>query len=398
MNRNVHLLLVAQFLSAFADNALLFTAIALVLHSADLAAWYIPALQASFLVAFVIFAPWVGVVADRHCKVRVLFGANGIKALGAGLLMLGVDPLAAYAVAGVGAAFYGPAKYGILPELLGRERLVAANGLIEGTTIVAIVSGALAGGSVADRSVPLALAAVIACYLASALIVLGMTRTPIRITERLPAVRYFAGMTRTLLSTSRALFATLGVTLFWSSAAVLRVMVVAWAPIVLALRSTEDIAALTLFSAIGVALGAFIAPRLIPLDNLRRARFAAYGMGICIILLAITDALWPARMALLAAGIAGGIFVVPVNATLQEIGHRTLGAGGAVAVQQFFENLGMLTATGIYAYAAGQGADPVVSLLTLGVLVMLATMLVSWHLPEVENLVLEPPRTPRTPR
>lgn len=385
MNRNVHLLLAAQFLSAFADNALLFTAIALVLHGAHLAAWYIPALQASFLVAFVIFAPWVGVVADRHSKVWVLFGANGIKALGAGLLLLGVDPLAAYAVAGIGAAFYGPAKYGILPELLGRERLVAANGLIEGTTIVAIVSGALAGGSAADRSVPLALAGVIGCYLASALIVLGMARTPIRSTERLPAVRYFAGMTRTLLSTSRALFATLGVTLFWSSAAVLRVMVVAWAPIVLALHSTEDIAALTLFSAIGVALGAFIAPRLIPLDKLRRARVAAYGMGICIILLAITDALWPARLALLAAGIAGGIFVVPVNATLQEIGHHTLGAGGAVAVQQFFENLGMLAATGLYAYAAGQGADPMLSLLTLGVLVMLATTLVSWHLPDVGN-------------
>ncbi len=385
MSRNVHLLLVAQFLSAFADNALLFAAIALVLHSAHMAAWHIPALQASFLVAFVIFAPWVGMVADRHCKVRVLFGANGIKALGAGLLMLGVDPLAAYAVAGVGAAFYGPAKYGILPELLGRERLVAANGLIEATTIVAIVSGALAGGIAADRSVPLALAAVIGCYLASALIVLGMARTPIRITQRMPAIRYFAGMTRTLLSTSRALFATLGVTLFWSSAAVLRVMVVAWAPIVLGLHSTEDIAALTLFSAIGVALGAFIAPRLIPLDKLRRARIAAYGMGICIILLAITDALWPARLALLAAGVAGGIFVVPVNATLQEIGHRTLGAGGAVAVQQFFENLGMLAATGIYAYAAGQGANPVLSLLALGGLVMLATMLVAWHLPEVEN-------------
>ncbi len=385
MNRNVHLLLAAQFLSAFADNALLFAAIALVLHSAHLAAWYIPALQASFLVAFVIFAPWVGVVADRHSKVWVLFGANGIKALGAGLLMIGVDPLAAYAVAGIGAAFYGPAKYGILPELLGREQLVAANGLIEGTTIMAIVSGALAGGSAADRSVPLALTAVIGCYLASALIVLGMTRTPIRVTQRLLAVRYFAGMTRTLLSTSRALFATLGVTLFWSSAAVLRVMVVGWAPIVLELHSTEDIAALTLFSAIGVAVGAFIAPRLIPLDKLHRARVAAYGMGICIILLAITDALWPARLALLVAGIAGGIFVVPVNATLQEIGHRTLGAGGAVAVQQFFENLGMLAATGVYAYAAGQGADPVLSLLTLGVLVMLATTLVSWHLPDVEN-------------
>lgn len=380
MNKNVHLLMLAQFLSAFADNALLFTAIAMVLQSAQYAAWYIPALQASFLVAFVVFAPWVGVVADRHSKVRVLFGANFIKALGAGLLMSGIDPLAAYAVAGIGAAFYGPAKYGILPELLGHDQLVAGNGLIEGMTIVAIVTGALAGGALADRSIMLALLAVIACYLASALIVLGMTRTPIRVTGRQPAVRYFAGMTRTLLSTSRAQFAILGVTLFWSSAAVLRVMVVAWAPVILAMRSTEDIAALTLFSAIGVALGAFAAPRLIPLDTLGRARIAAYAMGICIVLLAVTESLWPARAALLAIGIAGGIFVVPVNAALQEIGHRTLGAGNAVAVQQFFESLGMLTVTGAYAYAAGLGADPVLSLLALGVLVMLVTLLLSRHL------------------
>lgn len=385
MNRDVYLLLAAQFLSAFADNALLFAAIALVLHNSHMAAWYIPALQASFLVAFVIFAPWVGVVADRYSKVWVLFGANGVKALGAGLLLAQLDPLAAYAVAGIGAAFYGPAKYGILPELLGRDRLVAANGLIEGTTIVAIVTGALAGGSAADHSVPFALTGVIGCYLCSALIVLGMSRTPMRLRERLPAIRYFIGMTRTLLSNARALFATLGVTLFWSSAAVLRVMVVAWAPLVLALHSTQSIAALTLFSAIGVALGAFIAPRLIPLDKLRRARFAAYGMGIGIVLLAITTTLWPARLALLATGFAGGIFVVPVNATLQEIGHRTLGAGAAVAVQQFFENLGMLAATGLYAYAAGRGADPFVALIVLGILVMLATAVVAARLPKVSD-------------
>ncbi len=385
MNRDVYLLLAAQFLSAFADNALLFAAIAMVLHNSHMAAWYIPALQASFLAAFVIFAPWVGVVADRYSKVWVLFGANGIKALGAGLLLARLDPLAAYAVAGIGAAFYGPAKYGILPELLGRERLVAANGLIEGTTIVAIVAGALAGGSAADRSVPFALSGVMVCYLCSALIVLGMVRTPTRSRERLPAVRYFMGMTRTLLSNARAWFATLGVTLFWASAAVLRVMVVAWAPLVLALHSTQSIAALTLFSAIGVALGAFVAPRLIPLDKLRRARFAAYGMGIGIVVLALTTTLWPARLALLATGFAGGIFVVPVNATLQEIGHRTLGAGAAVAVQQFFENLGMLAATAVYAYAAGQGADPLVALIVLGILVMLATAVVAGRLPRLAD-------------
>lgn len=85
---------------------------------------------------------------------------------------------------------------------------------------------------------------------------------------------------------------------------------------------------------------------------------------------------------LFAIGMAGGVFVVPINAALQEIGHRTIGAGGAVAIQNFFENLAMLLGTGLYTLALSQNIDPVSSILTLGTLVIVATTLVAWHLPK----------------
>ena len=136
MNRNLYILLLAQFLSAFADNAILFTVIAMIMETATAAAWYIPALQASFLVAFVLLAPWVGPFADARPKASVLVSANVVKAIGAGLLLINLEPLFAYAMIGVGAAMYSPAKYGILPELVAHEKLVKANGWIEGSTIV----------------------------------------------------------------------------------------------------------------------------------------------------------------------------------------------------------------------------------------------------------------------
>ncbi|MDD5115435.1 MAG: MFS transporter, partial [Methylobacter sp.] len=150
MTKHIYPLLIAQFLSAFADNAILFTVIALVMQSAQLASWYVPALQSSFLLAFVLLAPWVGGFADHHAKSKVLIIANLIKASGAGLLLLHVEPLLAYGVVGMGAAIYSPAKYGILPELVGHDSLVKANSWIEGSTILAILLGMVIGARVAD--------------------------------------------------------------------------------------------------------------------------------------------------------------------------------------------------------------------------------------------------------
>jgi LPLT family lysophospholipid transporter-like MFS transporter len=186
---------------------------------------------------------------------------------------------------------------------------------------------------------------------------------------------------RRLLSTPRARFATLGVSLFWAAATVLRVLLVAWAPAVLFMTNTTDIAFLTMFVAFGIAIGSVLVPKLIPLAFLRRARLAAYVMGVTIVGLSFIDNIWGARIALLLAGIAGGMFVVPINASLQEIGHQTIGSGAAVGIQNFFENFAMLVASGLYAIAAGAGAGPVSTMLVLGILIMIATAIVSWHLP-----------------
>jgi LPLT family lysophospholipid transporter-like MFS transporter len=382
MSRNVYLVLIAQFLTAFADNAVLFTAVTMIMQLAEPPAWYIPALQASFLVSFVIFAPWVGPFADSRSKPSVLTMANVVKGLGASLLLFNFEPLVAYAVIGLGAAVYSPAKYGILPELVDEKLLVKANGWIEGSTILAILLGTLVGAIAEEYSITLALVGVVGLYVISGVVAMFIDKTPIaRQRSDVPALSNFVTMMRKLLATPRARFATLGVSLFWSAATVLRVLLIAWAPVVLMLHSTTEVALLTMFVAIGIAIGSVLAPKFIPLAYLRRARLAAYAMGGVVMMLSFVDALWAARGMLLLIGVAGGLFVVPINAALQEIGHRSIGAGGAVGIQNFFENFAMLIASGIYAGTAWMGAGPVTTMLVLGLLIIVAAFFVSWNLP-----------------
>ncbi|QKQ25059.1 MFS transporter [Candidatus Reidiella endopervernicosa] len=195
MNRGIYTLMVAQFLTAFADNAILFAAFAMLSEMASVGEWYKPALQGAFLLAFVVLAPWVGRFADRHAKRSVLTIGNAIKALGALLLMLNLEPLLAYAVVGIGAAVYGPAKYGILPELTGHKKLVKANALIEGSTIIAIVLGAVIGANIADQSISYALLLIVTAYLLS---LVGSLLVPKTTSKTQPptgsAIRHFGTM------------------------------------------------------------------------------------------------------------------------------------------------------------------------------------------------------------
>jgi LPLT family lysophospholipid transporter-like MFS transporter len=382
MNKLLYPLLIAQFLSAFADNAILFTVIALVMKSTNPAGWYIPALQSSFLIAFVVLAPWVGGFADHHAKSRVLIIANLIKAAGASLLLWQVNPLLAYGIVGVGAALYSPAKYGILPEIAGHQFLVKANSLIEGSTILAILMGMGIGAKLADYSTDLALSGTVFLFLMSALITL---RLPARVSRPAqPGSQFilFCRQIEQFFSTPRSRFSMLGASLFWATAATLRVIIVAWAPLVLALQNASEIAGLTLFLAVGIMAGSALVPRLIPLERLRRARLPAYLMAVFIIGLGFTDSLWPARTTLFFVGMTGGMFIVPVNAALQELGQLSIGSGAAVALQGFFQNFTMLLAVGGYTYAASQQVDPVLSVLVLGSLVFAATFLISLHLPD----------------
>jgi MFS transporter, LPLT family, lysophospholipid transporter len=381
MNKQIYPLLLAQFLSAFADNAILFTVIAIIMHSADPTSWYVPALQSSFLLSFVIFAPWVGHWADHYSKSRVLIVANLIKAIGAGLLLLQVEPLVAYCIVGFGAAIYSPAKYGILPELAGHEFLVKANSWIEGSTILAILLGMVVGARVADYSTHWALTGTIVLFVASALVTLSL---PVNITKNSVSgskIAEFGKQMACFFETPRSRFSILGGSLFWAAAATLRVILVAWAPLILFSKNASEIAELTLFLAIGIIAGSAIVPGLIPLEHLRRARIAAYLMAIFIIGLSLTASLWPARFLLFFVGMMGGIFIVPINAVLQEQGKQSIGSGSAVALQNFFQNLAMLLAVGTYTFAASLKVDPVLSMLTLGGLVFMATFLVSLCLP-----------------
>jgi LPLT family lysophospholipid transporter-like MFS transporter len=382
MNKQIYPLLIAQFLSAFADNAILFTVIAIVMHDGEAAKWYVPALQSSFLAAFVLLAPWVGGFADHHAKSRVLIAANLVKALGAALLFMRVEPLLAYCIVGAGASIYGPAKYGILPELAGHHLLVKANSLVEGSTILAILMGMQIGAKVADHSIDIALSGTIVLFVVSALVTLLLPAKASTPSAGGSKILEFGRQMRQFFSTPRSRFAMLGASLFWATAATLRVLLVAWAPTVLALNNATEIAELTLFLAVGIIAGSALVPRLIPLEHLRRARLPAYLMGLFIVGLSFTDSLWPARGVLFFVGMMGGMFIVPVNAALQELGQLSIGSGTAVALQGFFQNLTMLLAVGGYTYAASQNADPILTMLTLGGLVFVATTLVSWHLPD----------------
>ncbi len=384
MNRQIYPLLIAQFLSAFADNAILFTIIALVMQSAELATWYVPALQSVFLIAFVLLAPWVGAFADTHAKPNVLIAANLIKALGTGLLLLNAEPLIAYCLVGIGAAIYSPAKYGILPELADKDALVKANSWIEGSTIFAILLGMIIGAKVADYSIQWALIGTIILFVISAAVSLLLPKKISKKAEPGFKVILFFQQARLFFTTPRSRFAVLGASLFWAAAATVRVIIIAWAPLVLMTQNASDIAELTLFLAIGIIAGSALVPRLIPLDFLSRARIPAYLMAIFIISLSFTETVWTARSALFAIGMAGGMFIVPINAALQELGQESIGSGGAVALQGFFQNVAMLIAVGGYTYAASQQLSPVVALAGLGALIFIATFLVSLHLPERE--------------
>jgi LPLT family lysophospholipid transporter-like MFS transporter len=386
MNKQIYPLLIAQFLSAFADNAILFTVIAMVMQSAQLPSWYVPALQSVFLVAFVVLAPWVGGFADNHPKSRVLIIANLIKASGAGLLLCNVEPLIAYCVVGVGAAIYSPAKYGILPELAGHEFLIKANSWIEGSTILAILLGMIVGAKVADYSIAWALTGTIIIFTASALITMAL---PARVLahDTVSGSRFiiFWRQIGEFFITPRSRFAILGGSLFWAAAATLRVIIVVWAPLVLLSKNATEIAELTLFLALGIIAGSALVPRLIPLEHLRRARIPAYLMAAFIIVLSLMDSIWPARFTLFFIGMMGGMFIVPVNAALQELGQQSIGSGSAVALQGFFQNLAMLLAVGSYTFAAAHNITPVIAMFILGLSVFAATFLVSLHLPDTKE-------------
>lgn len=375
MTNNAHGLravLTAQFLSALADNALLFAAIAL-LKATGAPAWHTPLLQEFFLLAYIVLAPFVGHLADAFPKGRVMLVSNGLKLAGAGAMLLGAHPLMAYALVGVGAAAYSPAKYGILSELVTPDKLVKANGLLEGSTIAAILLGVVMGGYLADQGAQLAVCVTVGVYVLAALANLRIPAlAPSAAKLRAPGVlvREFGSAVRTLMKNPDGRFSLLGTSIFWGTGSTLRFLLVAWVPVALGLTGTSTPANLSGAVAVGIAVGAAAAARFVKLDNVNRALPAGLALGVLIMAFANVTSLPVAIALLVVIGACGGFYVVPLNALLQERGQETVGAGSAIAVQNFFENLVMLVMVGAYTAMSHAGMPPVGMAMTFGAVVL----------------------------
>ena len=343
--------LLAQFLSALGDNALLFAALALLRrdHFPD---WSVPVLQEFFVGAYILLAPFAGPLADSLPKGRVMLLANGLKLAGTLSMASGANPFIAYGLVGVGAAAYSPAKYGILTELAPPTQLVKANGLMESSTIAAILVGAIAGGTLADRGVLPALAAVLACYASAAVANLFIPRLPVAHAAGRPTLRVlctdFVRAVRTLLSDRDARFSITGTSLFWGTGATMRFLLIAWVPVALGVAGTTLPSYLNGVMAIGIVVGAVLAGRHVRLANVGRALPAGIGLGLLVCAMAGTHHLSVAVAIMVLLGACGGFFVVPLNALLQERGHASVGAGHAIAVQNLAENGAMLLMIAAY--------------------------------------------------
>jgi MFS transporter, LPLT family, lysophospholipid transporter len=380
-SRGMAAVLIAQFISALADNALLFAAIAL-LKSQFVAEWQIPLLQEFFVMAFILLAPFVGPFADTLPKGRVMLIANSMKFMGAAAMLAGLHPLIAYGMVGIGAAAYSPAKYGILSELVNSDKLVKANSMMEGSTIVAILLGAVLGGLLADRSVSGALMLITICYLLAMFTNLFIPRLspahPLAHFSPTILIRDFIFAFTSLFRDPDARLSLLGTSVFWGTGATLRFLLVAWVPVALLMTDLSTAANLSGAVAIGIAIGAFGAAKSVTLQTVNRALPAGILIGALIMAFAHINDLYIAIAMLIVIGACGGFYVVPLNAMLQDRGHATIGSGHAIAVQNFCENICMLLMIGSFTMMNKHGLSVISSTLIIGLIVLTAISLLTY--------------------
>ena len=381
MKRGFYTIMAAQFFSSLADNALLIAAIQLLtqLHGP---AWMVPLLKFFFTISYVALAAFVGAFADSMPKGRVMFFTNAIKVAGCVMMLFYavltppgapefLTILIAYAVVGLGAAAYSPAKYGILTELLPPQKLVAANGWIEGLTVGSIILGTLVGGALVSDTVSrgllgidiprvdtgidtpgeAAIAIILFGYVIAAAFNLYIPDTGVdhHVPKKNPVylIHDFYHCCRLLWRDKRQIsLAT--TTLFWGAGATLQFIVLEWARAALDYPLSKA-TALQGITAIGIAAGAVAAAKFVSLKRAVDVLPVGIAMGLLVIVMNFVRDLWLAIPLMVAIGGLAGFFVVPMNALLQHRGHILMGAGHSIAVQNFNENLSILIMLGLYA-------------------------------------------------
>lgn len=406
MERGFYTIMAAQFFSSLADNALLVVAIALLidLHAP---AYLTPMLKFVFVLFYVILAPFVGAFADSMPKGRVMFISNTIKITGCGLLFLAMHQyfaLAAYAVVGLGAAAYSPAKYGILTELLPPEKLVIANGWIEGLTVASIVLGTVLGGvlitpAVAnilvefdfpvietgiDNALEISIFLIAIIYAVAALFNLYIPNTGVdhRIPKKNPfyLIHEFGHCIRLLWTDKLGQISLAVTTLFWGAGATLQFIVLKWAEVAMNYPLNQA-AQLQGVVAVGIAIGAVMAARWISLKQSVKVIPLGIVMGIVVMAMILVKDLWIAIVLLMLIGGLAGFFVVPMNALLQHRGHILMGAGHSIAVQNFNENLSILTMLSLYAVLILLEVHIYTVIVAFGLFVSIMMALIrKWHL------------------
>ncbi|QWD67183.1 lysophospholipid transporter LplT [Polynucleobacter sp. MWH-Aus1W21] len=417
MNRSFYIIMAAQFFSSLADNALLIAAIALLaqLHAP---AWMTPLLKLFFVLSYVLLAAFVGAFADSRPKGNVMFITNTIKFVGCVAMLFGSHPLLSYAIVGLGAAAYSPAKYGILTELLPPEKLVAANGWIEGLTVGSIILGTVLGGVLISTTVSQSLLAldmptfetgidtpaesaimiIMMIYVVAALINLKIPDTGARYvsqkTNPIELIKDFAICFKTLWNDRLGQISLAVTTLFWGAGATLQFIVIKWAQVALHMNLSQG-AILQAISAVGVAGGAVYAAWRIPLRKSLNVLPYGVAMGLVVCVMAVYNSdllpntsifsfgkfdvtlnLLPAYLLLILVGWLAGYFVVPMNALLQHRGHVLMSAGHSIAVQNFNENISVLMMLLIYSLLIWLDVPIQIVIIGFGVAVSLIMWLV----------------------
>jgi len=405
MPHGFKLLIAAQFLSALADNALLVLTIAWV-EGLAFSPWWVPLLKWVFIASYVVLAPWVGPLADRFPKPRLMAWMNQVKLLGALMMLFGVNPVAAYACVGLGAAAYAPAKYGLITELVPAPLLVRANAWIEVSVVGAALLGVVLGGllvspwllaapgmasvqawlpplpaAVAPLAPPLLI--LMGVYVLAGLLNLGIPRSGRQYVQRsarpLALTRDFWQDNLKLWRDDLGGLSLAVTTLFWGVGACLQFLVLHWAQAVLHLTLSQA-AYLQGAIAVGVIVGAASASRWVSLEGASSTVKLGVALGLMMPLVALCESLWTAVPALMMAGAFGGWLVVPLNALLQHRGASLLTPGRSIAVQGFNENISVLLILALYALLL-RWEIPVQTLMWGFGLVIAALMLLiqRWH-------------------
>ena len=391
MKKGFYTIMAAQFFSSFADNALLVAAIEM-LRTSNAPSWHVPALGPMFALFYVILAPFLGAFADAVPKGKVMFYANGIKVIGCLMMLFGGHPLLAYAVVGLGAAAYSPAKYGILTELLPNSQLVKANGWIEGLTIMSIILGIAFGGQligpVVSRQLlaidlPLirtgistapesAIAVIVVFYMVAAGFNLRIPRTdaPLQPIAHGPLglLRDFSSCNARLWSDKLGQISLATTTLFWGVSGNLRIIVFAWATAALGYTTTQA-TSLVAVVVIGTAGGAIAASLKMRLDQATRVIPLGIVLGLLVVGLDAITNVWAAAPFLIVLGAIGGYLVVPMNALLQHRGANLMGAGRSIAVQNFNEQACILGLGAFYTGMTKFGLTAFIAIAVFGAVV-----------------------------